>query len=149
MIEVIVFLVALVSLILAVKWAVQGDWRKLGEVRDYQPPKPYDLYSHDDVIIIEPEEETEEMTPIIEPEEETEGKRMVYRVVPYKGDDERDWAVKRDKRVIKTYSRKADAIRGGRVLAKSHKKGQLVIHKRDGTIQTEYTYGADPRKSKG
>ena len=26
---------------------------------------------------------------------------------------------------------------------------QLVIHKKNGQIQTEHTYGADPRRSKG
>ena len=27
--------------------------------------------------------------------------------------------------------------------------GQVVVHGKDGRIQTEYTYGADPRRSKG
>ena len=33
--------------------------------------------------------------------------------------------------------------------AKARPPSQVVVHKRDGTIQTEYTYGADPRKTKG
>lgn len=49
------------------------------------------------------------------------------------------------------YLRKVDAIRGGRFKCrmKRNQPAQLVIHKKNGRIQTEHTYGNDPRRSKG
>lgn len=48
---------------------------------------------------------------------------------------------------------KASAIQYARRLAKNDwSRGQLsqvVVHKKDGTIQTEWTYGRDPERSKG
>ena len=48
---------------------------------------------------------------------------------------------------------KAEAIRDGvahcRFLLELHIHSQLVIHTRDGRIQSERTYGADPRSRKG
>jgi len=149
--EVILFLVILVAAILAVKWAINGNWKTIDaadEVRDYQPPQPYDLYGlpnpDETMSAVYPEEEKEKVV-----EKPKDNKRWVYHVVPHKGDDKRDWAIKRDRKVIQTFARKADAVSGGRILAKSHDKGQLVIHRKDGTIQEERTYGEDPRSSKG
>ena len=34
-------------------------------------------------------------------------------------------------------------------LSKNQELGQVVIHKQDGTIQTEHTYGKDPYPPKG
>jgi hypothetical protein len=47
------------------------------------------------------------------------------------------------------FPNKEQAVRVGRQRAKANELGQLVVHKADGTIQTEYTYGADPRRTKG
>lgn len=44
---------------------------------------------------------------------------------------------------------KADAVKVGREIAKQSPSGQLIIHKGDGTIQTEHTYGNDPYPPKG
>ena len=44
---------------------------------------------------------------------------------------------------------KGDAVERGCQVAKNASLDQLVILKRDGTIQTEYTYGPDPRRHKG
>jgi len=74
--------------------------------------------------------------------------RVVYHVVPRsKG----GWQVEKEgaKKPVSSYVKKVDAIAAGKRLAKSHELGQLKIHKKDGKFQTEYTYGADPRKSKG
>jgi hypothetical protein len=43
----------------------------------------------------------------------------------------------------------SDAIEAGREIAKDADKGQLVIHRQDGTIQTEHIYGQDPYPPKG
>ena len=44
---------------------------------------------------------------------------------------------------------KAEAIHRARELAKSKPLGQVIIHKSDGKIQTEHTYGKDPYPPKG
>ena len=33
--------------------------------------------------------------------------------------------------------------------AKSHDLAQVIVHKRDGTIEKEFTYGEDPRSTAG
>lgn len=73
--------------------------------------------------------------------------RKTFHVVPA----EKGWEVKKAgvKAPLETHSLKKDAIKAGKVLAKQEKKGQLIVHKRNGVIQTEYTYGDDPKKTKG
>ncbi len=75
-------------------------------------------------------------------------KRKVVHVVPVEGGN---WAVKGQhaKRAFGIHDRKDDAIERGKRLAKGAPLGQLIIHKKDGTIQTEYTYGQDPEKYPG
>ena len=48
-----------------------------------------------------------------------------------------------------SFSTKTRAVAAGKKQAKAGALGQLVIHTKVGGIQTEYTYGADPRRSKG
>lgn len=73
--------------------------------------------------------------------------RQVYHVVPA----EKGWEVKKEgnKRPSVKTRLKKDAIDRAKELAKKAKLGQVIIHKKDGTIQTEYTYGEDPRRTKG
>ena len=47
------------------------------------------------------------------------------------------------------FAKKNDAIARAKELGKKAKLGQVVIHGIDGKIQTEYTYGDDPRDIKG
>lgn len=79
-------------------------------------------------------------------------KRVVYRVQWRDGawhfghdhGDDRDMWHTRKKLVVSA------ARRHARGLWKEHRVGtQLFIHGKDGLIQTEHTYGADPRRSKG
>lgn len=74
--------------------------------------------------------------------------RKTCHVTPNK---EGGWNVKGQgaSRASSTHETKAEAVDRGRELAKSHDLGQLVIHKQDGTIQTEYTYVQDPHPPKG
>ena len=74
-------------------------------------------------------------------------KREVIHVVPSK----KGWSVKKEgsSRSIKNFERKEDAVDFGREKAKSVDLGQLKIHKSDGKIQTEHTYGKDPYPPKG
>jgi hypothetical protein len=74
-------------------------------------------------------------------------KRNRFHVVP-KGDD---WAVRREgaSKPGKVFENKQDAVDHGRDAAKKQEPSQLIIHKKDGTIQTEYTYKKDPYPPKG
>lgn len=74
-------------------------------------------------------------------------KRRIYHVTP----DEGDWKVKESgaERAVKILEDKSDAVQLAKDLAKSAGLGQVIIHKSDGTIQTEHTYGQDPEKYPG
>ena len=48
-----------------------------------------------------------------------------------------------------SFSTKTRAVAAGKKQARAGGKGQLVIHKKTGRIQTEHTYGSDPRRKKG
>lgn len=69
-------------------------------------------------------------------------KRTVYRVLP-SGDD---WIVKRDgaEQAARRFDRKQDAIVYARRVAKNNRPSQVVVHRQDGTIETEWTYNGDP-----
>jgi hypothetical protein len=47
------------------------------------------------------------------------------------------------------FSTKTKAVAAGKKQAKAGGLGQLIIHTKVGGIQTEHTYGSDPRRSKG
>ncbi len=74
--------------------------------------------------------------------------RKVYHVTPNQGGG---WKVQSvgSKRASRTTGTKEEAIQAGKELAKSPPLGQIVIHKKDGTIQTEHTYGKDPFPPEG
>lgn len=74
-------------------------------------------------------------------------KRKVVHVVPH-GDD---WAIKTEGagKAAGVYDRKDEAIDRAKKMAKAAPLGQIKIHKRDGTIQTEHTYRKDPEKYPG
>lgn len=73
--------------------------------------------------------------------------RKVYHVSP----DQGGWMVKAEggSRKLSTHSHKPEAVAAARERAQSDNLGQVIVHKKDGTIQTEYTYGADPRDIPG
>ena len=62
-----------------------------------------------------------------------------------------NWNVRREgaDRPAKTFDNKSDAVDFGRDIAGKQDRGQLIIHKKDGTIQTEHTYKKDPFPPKG
>ena len=75
-------------------------------------------------------------------------KRRVYHVTPT-GDG--DWKVKERGagRAVKVLEDKSDALGLAKDLAKKADHGQVIVHGKDGVIQTEHTYGQDPEKTKG
>jgi len=73
--------------------------------------------------------------------------RRVYHVTPC-GDA---WRVQRvgAKRAASIRERRADAIARAKELAMRGALGQVRVHGSDGEIQTEWTYGNDPRRTRG
>ena len=61
------------------------------------------------------------------------------------------WGVRRArrKRLDGVHMRKADAIGHAKRLARAALPGQVIVAGRNGRIQTEYTYGEDPRDTSG
>lgn len=74
--------------------------------------------------------------------------RKVYHVTP---SPDSGWKVKAENanRASSNHQTKDKAIERAKELAKSLDMGQVIIHKKDGTIQTEYTYGKDPFPPEG
>jgi hypothetical protein len=71
--------------------------------------------------------------------------RKVFRVTPARGGG---WKLEGGGQA-RTFSTKEEAVRQGRQSGKAAGLAQLVIHKANGTIETEHTYGQDPRRTKG
>lgn len=63
------------------------------------------------------------------------------------------WVVRRGQSAVASWSTKAAAVQHGCRLAREHYAAgglaQVVVRGKDGRIQQERTYGADPRRSKG
>ncbi len=63
------------------------------------------------------------------------------------------WMLKQNKEIVAETNNKADILPLGRDLGNDiHDNGglaHLIVKKMDHTIQTEHTYGNDPRKTKG
>ena len=68
--------------------------------------------------------------------------RKTQHVVPGKSSG---WSVKKGgaSRASKNVNTKAEAVKIGKQIAKNQ-KAELVIHKKDGTIQNPNSYGNDP-----
>lgn len=75
-------------------------------------------------------------------------KRKTYHVT---ADGDSGWRVQAagGSRTSSTHDTKSEAVQSAKNLAKSQALGQVVIHGKDGRIQTEHTYGKDPHPPKG
>lgn len=75
-------------------------------------------------------------------------KRRTYHVTPR---TDGGWNVKEENasRAFSSHDTKAEAIARAKELAKKQALGQVIIHKQDGTIQTEHTYDKDPYPPEG
>ncbi len=71
--------------------------------------------------------------------------RTVIHVVPNKG----HWSVKKGGQVVSNHGKKENAVTNSTSIAKKQGNSQVVIHKKNGQIQTEHTYGNDPYPPKG
>jgi uncharacterized protein DUF2188 len=73
--------------------------------------------------------------------------RRKYRI----NKTEQGWRLKADgdSKAIQYFDKKDDAVSRGQDVARNHGHSQLIIHKQDNVIQTEWTYGDDPHPPKG
>jgi len=77
--------------------------------------------------------------------------REVYHSVP----DQHGlgWAVEKDGEVVSRHRKQATAeaaaVKAGNKAEADGGLGQAVLHKTDGTIREERTYGADPKQTPG
>jgi len=65
------------------------------------------------------------------------------------GKKDETWKVKHGGQIVHIGSKKSDVLTEAKLLAKQHPLSQVVVHGKDGVIQNEYTYGNDPKKTKG
>ena len=81
---------------------------------------------------------------------ETEtSKRRVYHVVHDKKSDQ--WRIEREgsERATARADTKDEAVRIASRMAEESELGQVIVHRTDGSIEKEYTYGDDPRRTPG
>lgn len=73
--------------------------------------------------------------------------RVTYHVTP----NVNSWEVKKagSSQTEFLVDNKDNAVRHAKELAQSQELGQVIVHTRDGKIAEEFTYGDDPRASKG
>jgi len=72
-------------------------------------------------------------------------KKTNIHIVPHQG----DWAVKPEgKKPLSIHSTQKEAIDNGRKISSSQ-KGELFIHRRDGTIRDRDSHGNDPFPPQG
>jgi hypothetical protein len=75
--------------------------------------------------------------------------RRVVEVAPTKG-PQSGWDVKvRGQGGRQHFETKPPAVDAAKTIAKAAPLGQVVVKKENGRVQTEYTYGQDPRRYKG
>lgn len=59
------------------------------------------------------------------------------------------WHVTHASQTLSTYAMKSSAIEAGVSVARRNEPSQLIIHRMDGTIEDERTYGDDPYPPRG
>jgi hypothetical protein len=74
--------------------------------------------------------------------------RVVYHVVPDASGDK--WVVSQENAAHRTeHETKEEAVQEAKRLAQEAELGQVKVHKKDGNMEYESTYGDDPRRSPG
>lgn len=73
----------------------------------------------------------------------------VYHVAPVPG-DEYGWEIKSEgrRRAESMHQSKHEAVREARRFARTHPVCQIVVHRRDGTIEARHTYDAPARRAR-
>jgi len=77
--------------------------------------------------------------------------RSIFHLVHKKADGR--WHLEENAQSFASFGSKAEAEEAGKKRGHDlHTRGQnaqLIIHREDGSIETEHTYGHDPRKTPG
>jgi uncharacterized protein DUF2188 len=74
--------------------------------------------------------------------------RVVYHVVPNSSAER--WVVSQENAEFRReFDTKEEALEFAKERAKSAELGQVKVHKQDGNMEYENTYGEDPRRSPG
>ena len=74
--------------------------------------------------------------------------RVVYHVVPNSSAER--WVVSQEKAEFRReFDTKEEAVEFAKERAKSAELGQIKVHKQDGNMEYESTYGADPERYPG
>jgi hypothetical protein len=75
--------------------------------------------------------------------------RVVYHVTP--NSDQSKWLVVREKddSFREEYDTKAEAETAAKERARQQEPSQVKVHAKDGNMQSEATYGDDPRNTPG
>ena len=72
--------------------------------------------------------------------------RVVYHVVPNSSAEK--WVVSQENADYRSeHDTKEEAVQEARRLARQAELGQIKVHKKDGNMEYESTYGDDPRRS--
>jgi len=72
--------------------------------------------------------------------------RVVYHVVPNSSGEK--WVVSQEKAEFrKEFETKDEAVQFAKERARKEELGQVKVHKKDGNMEYESTYGDDPRRS--
>ena len=72
--------------------------------------------------------------------------RLVYHVVPNSSGER--WVVSQENAEFrKEFDTKDEAVQFAKERARSAELGQVKVHKKDGNMEYESTYGDDPRRS--
>ena len=79
---------------------------------------------------------------------DTKKERVVYHVVPNASAEK--WLVTQENASHRTeHETKEEALEEAKRLAMKAPLGQVKVHKKDGNMEYESTYGEDPRRSPG
>jgi hypothetical protein len=73
--------------------------------------------------------------------------RTVFHVVPNASAEQ--WVVskERDESFREEYRTKDEAVQAAKERARAHEPSQVKVHKHDGNMEYESTYGDDPRRT--
>jgi hypothetical protein len=72
--------------------------------------------------------------------------RVVYHVVPNSSGEK--WVVSQERAEFrKEFETKDEAVQFAKERARKEELGQVKVHKKDGNMEYESTYGDDPRRS--
>ena len=77
---------------------------------------------------------------------QTTKERVVYHVVPNSSAEK--WVVSQENAEFRReFETKEEAVEFAKERARSAELGQVKVHKKDGNMEYESTYGEDPRRS--